>query len=340
MQQKLKDLYQLFQDKAAQAADEKQLDALRIEYLGRQGIIAGLMTELKAMPTEDKRTHGPLLNSFKKDIQEAFQAALDTINIKKQEALAAQSAAFDVTISKPGQLQGSLHPYTLITQEIEDIFISMGFEIADGPELETDFANFGALNIPADHPARSESDTFWLPDMQRLLRTHTSTVQIKAMQEKELPIAIACPGRAFRNEATDASHDFMFMQVEGLLIDKNISVSNLLATLKTFLQKLFGKKLELRVRPGFFPFVEPGLEIDASCPFCKDGCSTCKHTKWIELLGSGLVHPNVLKAAGIDPTIYSGFAFGSGLTRLAMLKYNITDIRILHSGDIRFLQQF
>lgn len=340
MQKKLKDLLNNFQNKAQASANEKELDALRVEYLGRQGIIAELMSELKEMSTEDKRVYGPLLNQFKKSIQDIFNQANDNLYAKKQQAIAEKSAAFDVTISQPHQLQGSLHPYTLITQEIEDIFVSMGFEIADGPELETDFANFGALNIPEDHPARSESDTFWLPDMQRLLRTHTSTVQIKAMQEKELPIAIACPGRAFRNEATDASHDFMFMQVEGLLIDKNISVSNLLATLKTFLQKLFGKKLELRVRPGFFPFVEPGLEIDASCPFCKKGCSTCKHTRWIELLGSGLVHPNVLKAAGIDPTKYSGFAFGSGLTRLAMLKYHITDIRLLHSGDIRFLQQF
>ena len=244
-----------------------------------------------------------------------------------------------MTISKPLQ-QGSLHPYTYITQEIEDIFMSMGFAVADGPELETDYNNFGALNIPADHPARAESDTFWLPDMQRLLRTHTSTVQIKTMREQTPPIAIICPGRALRNEATDASHDFMFMQIEGMLIDKNISIANLLAVLKEFLDKLFGKSLQLRVRPGFFPFVEPGLEIDAQCPFCTTGCSTCKHTCWIELLGAGLIHPNVLRNAGIDPTIYSGFAFGSGLTRLAMLKYHITDIRLIHSGKIEFLEQF
>lgn len=319
---------------------QQDLESIRVKYLGRQGILADLMTQLKDLPAEDKKTFGPACNQLKAEFQELHQQTQAILVTREQEIIAQKAAAFDVTISKPNQQRGSLHPYTYITQEIEDIFLSMGFAVADGPELETDYNNFGALNIPADHPARAESDTFWLPDMQRLLRTHTSTVQIKTMREQTPPIAIICPGRALRNEATDASHDFMFMQIEGMMIDKNISIANLLAVLKEFLDKLFGKSLKLRVRPGFFPFVEPGLEIDAQCPFCTTGCSTCKHTCWIELLGSGLIHPNVLRQAGIDPTIYSGFAFGSGLTRLAMLKYHITDIRLIHSGKIEFLEQF
>jgi len=321
-------------------ATHHDLEAIRITYLGRQGILVDLMTDLKNLSADDKKTFGPLCNVIKVEFQDLHKASLELLYKQEQEAIAAKAALFDVSISRHQEEQGSLHPYTYITQEIEDIFISMGFSVADGPELETDEHNFGALNIPADHPARAESDTFWLPDMQRLLRTHTSTVQIRTMKSQTPPIAIICPGRALRNEATDASHDFMFMQIEGLFIDKNVSVANLLAIIKEFLDKLFNKELKLRVRPGYFPFVEPGLEVDASCPFCADGCSTCKGTGWIELMGSGLVHPNVLSQAGIDPTIYSGFAFGSGLTRLAMLKYHITDIRLIHSGKIEFLKQF
>ncbi|MBV8660772.1 MAG: phenylalanine--tRNA ligase subunit alpha [Candidatus Dependentiae bacterium] len=340
MQNKIKDIQQNFTSDLINVRTEQDLEAIRIKYLGRQGILADLMTELKDLSAEDKKTFGPLCNAIKVEFQNLHQQTQEILYTRAQQALAEKAAAFDVSISKPNQQRGSLHPYSYITQEIEDIFISMGFAVADGPELETDFNNFGALNIPADHPARAESDTFWLPDMHRLLRTHTSTVQIRTMQQQTPPIAIICPGRALRNEATDASHDFMFMQIEGMLIDKNISVANLLAILKEFLDKLFGKSLKLRVRPGFFPFVEPGLEVDAECPFCTQGCSTCKHTRWIELLGSGLIHPNVLAQGGIDPKIYSGFAFGSGLTRLAMLKYHITDIRLLHSGKIEFLEQF
>ncbi|MBP6870214.1 phenylalanine--tRNA ligase subunit alpha [Candidatus Babeliales bacterium] len=340
MHNKIKNIQQNFTSDLINVATQQDLEAIRVKYLGRQGILADLMTELKDLPAEDKKTFGPLCNQLKTEFQNLHQQTFDILYKKEQQAIAAKAAAFDVTISKPNQQRGSLHPYTQITQEIEDIFISMGFSVADGPELESDYHNFGALNIPSDHPARAESDTFWLPDMKRLLRTHTSTVQIRTMEKQTPPIAIICPGRALRNEATDASHDFMFMQIEGMLIDKDISVANLLATLKEFLEKLFGKSMKLRVRPGFFPFVEPGLEIDATCPFCTKGCSTCKGTGWIELLGSGLIHPNVLKQNGIDPTIYSGFAFGSGLTRLAMLKYHITDIRLIHSGKIEFLEQF
>ncbi|AXK60332.1 phenylalanine--tRNA ligase subunit alpha [Candidatus Chromulinivorax destructor] len=340
MHNKIEAIQTKFRNDINSVVTQQDLESVRITYLGRQGILTDLMTELKSMSADDKRVFGPICNQLKVEFQDLYLATQTVLYEKEAALLAKKSALFDVSISKPGQLSGSLHPYTYITQEIQDIFISMGFSIADGPELETDFHNFGALNIPSDHPARSESDTFWLPDLQRLLRTHTSTVQVRTMKNNTPPIAIVCPGRALRNEATDASHDFMFMQIEGLFIDKDVSVANLLAVIKEFLDKLFGKSLKLRVRPGFFPFVEPGLEVDAECPFCTTGCSTCKGTRWIELMGAGLVHPNVLQECGIDPTIYSGFAFGSGLTRLAMLKYHITDIRLLHSGKIEFLEQF
>ena len=337
MHNKIKEISNSFKSDLINISTEQELETVRVKYLGRQGVLTDLMTELKDLSADEKRVFGPICNQLKVEIQDLYQQTLQILYKKEQEVIAQKAAAFDVTINKPGQTRGSLHPYTYITQEIEDIFISMGFSVADGPELETEHNNFTGLNIPQGHPARAESDTFWLPDMQRLLRSQTSTVQIKTMREQTPPIAIICPGRALRNEATDASHDFMFMQIECMMIDKNISVANLLAVLKEFLDKLFGKSLKLRVRPGYFPFVEPGLEVDAQCPFCTTGCSTCKQTCWIELLGSGLIHPNVLLQAGIDPTIYSGFAFGSGLTRLAMLKYHITDIRLIHSGKIEFL---
>jgi len=340
MQNKINDIQKNFHIDINNVVTQQDLEFVRIKYLGRQGVLTDLMSTLKDISADEKRIFGPLCNQLKIEFQNLHLEKIAKLEQEEALLLAKKSALFDVSINKPNQLHGSLHPYTLITQEIEDIFISMGFAVADGPELETDFHNFGALNIPSDHPARAESDTFWLPDLKRLLRTHTSTVQVRTMKNNTPPIAIICPGRALRNEATDASHDFMFMQIEGLYIDKNVSVANLLAVIKEFLDKLFGKSLKLRVRPGFFPFVEPGLEVDAECPFCKTGCSTCKGTRWIELMGSGLVHPNVLKECGIDPTIYSGFAFGPGLTRLAMLKYHITDIRLLHSGKIEFLKQF
>ena len=217
----------------------------------------------------------------------------------------------------------------------------MGYEILDGPEVETDFYNFQALNIPADHPARDMQDTFWLTLPGFLMRTHTSSVEIHTMVNRKPPLAIVVPGRAYRNEATDASHDFMFMQLEGLFVDKNVSLAHLFATVQTFLQNLFEKKdLTIKVRPSYYPFVEPGVDIIMSCPFCPQGCSVCKRTRWIEIAGAGLTHPAVLEACKINPNEYSGFAFGFGLTRLVMLKYGITDIRLLHSNKIEFLKQF
>ena len=326
------------EQKINDVSNETDLESFRLQHLSRQGSIAQLFEQLKAIDAEQKRLVGPSLNELKKEIQRLFDEKKEKLFQDLIHAQQEKQKHFDVTISKT-TLHGSLHPYTLITKQIQDIFISMGFKVADGPELETEFFNFTALNVPQNHPAREDSDTFWI-DPTHLLRTQTSTVQIRTMQTQTPPIAIIAPGRTMRNEATDASHDFMFMQFEGMYIAKNVSVSNLLATLKIFLTKLFEQEIKIRVRPGYFPFVEPGLEIDASCPFCTTGCSTCKRTGWIELMGAGLIHPNVLRHGGIDPEKYSGFAFGFGLTRLTMLKYKISDIRLLHSSNLQFLKQF
>lgn len=326
----------------AAVTNEKELKAVRIAFLGRNGHVAELMNQLKALPVEEKKTVGPALNALKQHAEQTYNTTQQALRTQLVQNTLEQHKNFDVTAYKHTTLPGHTHIYTQVIQHLENIFISMGYEIADGPEVETDFYNFQALNIPSDHPARDMHDTFWLTLPGRLMRTHTSTVQIRSMENKKPPMAIFAPGRAFRNEATDASHDFMFTQGEGLVIAKDISMANLVATAKTFLQAFFEKEdLNIRMRPGFFPFVEPGVEIDASCTFCDGkGCSICKHTGWIELLGAGLVHPNVLKSGGIDPETYSGFAFGFGIERLTMIKYGIKDIRLFHSGKISFLDQF
>ena len=327
--------------KALDAAQtEDALEKVRINYLGRNGHIAHLMKSLKGLPVDQKRVFGPKLNALKQSAEQSLAEKKHAIFKSQLRAQHEENRNFDVTAYKPNQQFGGLHIYTHIIDQLSDTFMSMGYNIVDGPELETDYYNFEALNIPADHPARDHHDTFWVSD-NLLLRTHTSPVQIRSIEKSNLPIAVFAPGRVYRNEALDASHEFNFMQGECLYIDKKVSLSNLLATAQAFLQAFFGKDdLKIRVRPGFFPFVEPGLEIDASCPFCSNGCSTCKKTGWIELLGAGLVHPNVLKCSGIDPEIYSGFAFGFGIERLAMIKYGINDIRLFHSSKVEFLDQF
>lgn len=319
----------------------KDLESLRVKYLGRQGILNDFIERLKDFDAENKRLYGPLFNELKKDIHLSIDNKKLLIEEEIKSLNAYKEANFDVTAYKPFTYKGSLHPYTHLIEQVEDIFISMGYEIIQGPEVETEYHNFDVLNIPSNHPAREMQDTFWLDLPDKLMRTHTSTVQVHAMKNRKPPIAVGSLGRCYRNEATDASHDFMFMQVEILFIDKNVTISNLVATAKTFLQLLFGKNdLDIRLRPSYFPFVEPGVEVDISCIFCTSGCSVCKTTGWIELGGAGLMHPNVLTSCNIDPEEYSGFAFGFGLTRLAMLRYGISDIRLLHSNKIDFLKQF
>jgi len=335
--QDISTLSTLWQQALTTVNSHHELEEVRIAFLGKKGSIATLMERLGSATLDEKKQCGPLLNELKKNCEAAIK--------EKKLHLAASAPsmhhAFDVTAYTPEQREGSLHPYTHFITEIQNIFLSMGFELLDGPEVETDYHNFTALNIPADHPARDMYDTFWLNTPGRLLRTHTSTVQMRAMKEKKLPLAGICTGRVFRHEAVDASHDHTFFQCEGIMIDKHITLAHLFGVIKEFLQTLFGSdSLAIRTRPGFFPFVEPGVEIDMQCPFCTTGCSTCKKTRWIEVFPGGMIHPNVLKEAGIDPSQYSGFAFGFGLTRLAMLRYGIKDIRLLSNGKVSFLQNF
>ncbi|MFA6263483.1 MAG: phenylalanine--tRNA ligase subunit alpha [Candidatus Babeliales bacterium] len=325
----------------AKATNDKELEALRLSFIGKKGSITELLSELKNLSLEEKKEMGPLIQALK-------QEADNAITTRKKELVAQQNISalkqlqhFDVTAYAPNKQAGHLHPYSLFITEIQNIFLSMGYEIWDGPELETEFNNFTALNIPADHPARDMYDTFWTDREGQLLRTHTSPVQVRMLQNRKPPLAGIAPGRTFRHEAVDASHDFMFMQCEGLLVDKNVTVAHLFATIQTFLRALFQKNsLDIRIRPGFFPFVEPGFEFDMRCVFCKSGCSVCKQSTWIEIFPGGLIHPNVLKACNIDASTYSGFAFGFGLTRLAMLHYGIDDVRLFHSGKLKFLEQF
>lgn len=313
------------------------LEKVRVEFLGRKGRLGDLVGSLKDLSDEEKRSFGPELNALKAELHARFEAQREQL----EKPASSFQKPLDVTAYDPGYHKGSLHPYTHVTTRVENIFMSMGFEIAEGPEIENEWANFEALNIPETHPARELTDTFWLTTPEKLLRTHTSTVQIRTMEKKRPPIAIVTPGRVFRHEATDASHDVMFLQCEGLLVDRNISMAHLFGTIQTFLRTFFEKEdIHIRTRPSFFPFVEPGVEFDMSCPFCESGCSTCKKTGFIEIAGAGLVHPRVLSACGIDPKIYSGFAFGMGLTRLVMMKNGIHDIRLLHENRLDFLRQF
>ena len=340
MKNKIEEVKSQFQLALKKIINEKELEEFRLKFLSRQGEIFVLMHNLKNLTVDEKREIGPLLNALKSESESAYQSKKEELENKKLNASQDKLKYFDVTSYKPSH-KGHLHPSTIILEKIENVFLSMGYQIVEGPELETDYYNFQALNIPENHPARDLQDTFWLNLPNQLMRTQTSPVQIRVMETQQPPVAILSVGRAYRNEATDASHEFVFEQAEGLFVGKNISLANLLATLKLFLQEIFeSKNLEIRVRPGYFPFVEPGLEVDMLCPFCEKGCSVCKKTKWIEIGGAGMVHPNVLKACGVNPDEFSGFAFGMGLTRIVMLKFGINDIRLLSSNKIDFLKQF
>lgn len=341
LKEKIETIQSEFIEKIEKVADFGLLDSVRVEFVGKQGKVTTLFKNIKSLSIEEKKDIVPLLNALKSDIENKLKKHKGLLVEKEAQAAQLKERNCDLTAYKTDILKGHLHPYTQFSREIENIFISMGFDLAQGPFVESDYHNFTALNIPQDHPARDMHDTFWLNKKNFLLRTHTSTVQVRTMEKKKPPIAVGVPGFAFRHEEVDASHDTMFAQCEGLVIDKNITLSHLFGTAQTFLKLLFKTdKLDIRIRPGFFPFVEPGVEIDMRCPFCKSGCSVCKKSTWLEVFPGGLVHPNVLRAGGIDPEKYSGFAFGFGLTRLAMLKYRINDIRLLLSGKLKFLEQF
>jgi phenylalanyl-tRNA synthetase alpha chain len=321
------------------AATPEELEAVRVEVLGRKGALAGISKGMGRLAPEERARIGKLLNAAKQNLEvalEARQARFDS------DALARRLDAewIDLTLPAPGTRPGSLHPVTRIQEEIEDLFSSFGFVVLDGPEVETEYHNFDALNIPATHPARDAQDTFWLTD-GNLLRTHTSPVQVRGMERLGPPLRMIAPGRVFRNEEIDASHEHTFYQIEGMMIDREVSVGHLIYFMKTMLSAVFHRDVTLRLRPGFFPFVEPGFELDIHCLICGgEGCPVCKQSGWVEQLGCGLVHPNVLRMSGIDPEEWNGFAFGLGLTRLAMMRYAIDDIRQLQGGDLRFLMQF
>jgi len=328
------------QAEIAACSDPSALKDLERKYLGKGGVLAGWLAHIPSLPPAERPQLGQAVNRLKKELAELIAgrgAALEKAAFERDAA----AGTFDPTLPAPAVERGHLHPLTQLTREVEDLFISMGYQVADGPEIETDWNNFEALNIPPDHPARDSQDTFYLDGPGPLvLRTHTSPVQIRALARLSPPLRVIAPGKVFRHEATDASHEHTFHQLEGLVVDKHVSVAHLIHSMKTLLRGIFRQDVEVRLRPGFFPFVEPGFELDARCPFCASGCSVCKHTRWIELLPCGLVHPNVLRAGGVDPDEWSGFAFGLGLSRLVMLRYGINDVRLLLGGDLRFLEQF
>ncbi len=318
-----------------------ELEEMRLVFLSRNGKLAVITKQFQELTVDDKRTIGPRLQELKKYVHDTYEAKKTVLEKFKLQQEQLQNTLFDVTAYREPLNQGSLHVYTQTIQELENIFISMGYRLVSGPEVETEQNNFDALNIPAQHPARDMQDTFWLPQAGMLLRTHTSPVQIRALTAQGPSVAVFSTGRVYRNEETDASHDYLFTQGEALLVGESVSMANLIATVRSFLQAYFNNDtLKVRVRPGYFPFVEPGIEFDCSCPFCTDGCSTCKRTGWIELMGGGLVHRNVLINCGVNPDTYSGFAFGFGIERLIMIKYGVDDIRLLHSSQLSFLKQF
>jgi phenylalanyl-tRNA synthetase alpha chain len=322
----------------AASGDLTALDDVRVRWLGKSGVLTAQLKSLGALPAAERPAAGQRIN----EVKQALQVALD----KRREELEAArdeqellSGRVDVTLPGRGEERGGLHPITRARLRIESLFRRAGFDVAEGPEIEDDFHNFEALNIPADHPARAMHDTFYFPD-GRLLRTHTSPVQIRALLTLGAPLAVIAPGRVYRSDS-DVTHTPMFHQLEGLVVGENVSFANMRAILHNFVQAYFERDLKMRLRPSYFPFTEPSAEVDMSCVFCGgEGCRICKHTGWLEISGCGMVHPNVLRKSGVDPEKYTGYAFGMGIDRLAMLRYGVNDLRLLFDNDLRLLQQF
>ena len=323
----------------AGAADAEALEAIRVDVLGRKGSLSEISKTFGRLSPEARIEQGKLLNAAKQTV-EAAHAARKQLFDDAALNIRLDGEWLDLTIPPGGVKPGSLHPLTQIQREIERLFTSLGFAVLDGPEVETEYHNFDALNIPGDHPARDMQDTFWV-EGGFCLRTHTSPVQVRGLQTLQPPFKMIAPGRVFRNEEVDASHEHTFYQLEGMMIDRDVSVAHLIYFMKTLLGGIFQRDVTVRLRPGYFPFVEPGFELDIECLLCGGtGCAVCKQSGWVELLPCGLVHPNVLRLGGLDPTEWNGFAFGLGLTRLVMMRYGIEDIRQLQGGDLRFLRQF
>jgi phenylalanyl-tRNA synthetase alpha chain len=322
---------------SAQFTTKEEVEAFRIQYLGNKGILKDLYAAFKNVGIEEKKNVGLALNEFKKQIEEKISS------LNFQDNRSSKAILDDFTKPSSSESSGSLHPISIITYEIIDIFERIGFSVSEGPEVEDDWHNFSALNFPEDHPARDMQDTFFLSLGQSnySLRTHTSSVQVRVMEEHSPPIRTISPGRVYRNEAISARAHCFFHQLEGLYIDKGVTFADLKQTLDYFAKSLFGKEVKLRLRPSYFPFTEPSAEVDVSCTLCaQKGCSVCKYTGWLEIMGCGMVDPNVLSSCGIDPNTYTGFAFGMGIERITQLKYRVNDLRLYSENDVRFLQQF
>jgi phenylalanyl-tRNA synthetase alpha chain len=320
----------------ARAGSLPELEEIRVRWLGRKGVITEQLKALGTLDPAERKAAGARINTAKSELTaaiEARRAALERADVEQK----LREGRIDVTLPGRGEALGGLHPLTQTRLRIEEIFRRAGFEVAEGPEIEDDFHNFGALNIPPNHPARAMHDTFYLQD-GALLRTHTSPVQIRAMQSGKPPIALIAPGRCYRRDPLDPTHSPAFLQVEGLFVDRNVSFANLKSTLHKFSEAFFEQSLSIRIRSSYFPFTEPSAELDITCVLCRGrGCRTCKQTGWLEIAGCGMVHPNVLGACGIDPEEYTGWAFGAGIERLAMLRYGISDLRHFYENDVRFL---
>lgn len=340
MKEEIENLKKQVLEELANSKSSKELNDLRVKYLGKKGELTGLLRGMGSLSLEERPKMGALVNSAKQEIENEIQEKEKELAEKElQEKL--EREEIDITLPSQKIKRGSKHPLNRVIEEVEDLFVSMGYDVVSGPELETDEYCFERLNLPKGHPARDMQDSFYITP-EYLLRTQTSAVQARTMManEEKTPIRVIVPGKTFRRE-DDATHSHQFNQVEGLVIDKNISLADLKGTLEVFMKKMLGQNTELRFRPSYFPFTEPSYEVDVTCFKCGGkGCNLCKQTGWIELLGSGIVHPNVLRMNGYDPDQYSGFAFGVGLDRLAMFKYGITDIRLLYQNDVRFLKQF
>ncbi len=339
MEEKIKKIKEEALKEIESSKDFKSLTDLKVKYLGKKSELSLMLKQIGSVEPEKRKEIGKTVNQAFEEIKEKLTKELNKI---KEEELQKEMKKEKVDITLPGKTfkLGKKHPLTIVLDEINDIFVSMGFTIVDGPEIETDYYNFEALNIPKNHPARDTQDTFYVSD-NLLLRSQTSPVQVRVMEKTSPPIKIISPGRVYRADEIDSTHSPVFHQVEGLLIDKNVSMANLKKTLEIFVKKLYGDETKTRFRPHHFPFTEPSAEMDISCFKCGGtGCSLCKNEGYIEILGCGMVHPDVLKRCDIDPEIYSGFAFGLGLERIVMMRYNINDLRLFYENDIRFLQQF
>lgn len=339
MKQQLENIENAAMTEASSSDSIKSLDELRIKYLGKKGELTAILKQMGKLSAEERPIIGQLANKVRQDIEEAITSKMAALKAKEKER---KMAAESIDITLPGKKQniGKLHPLKIVENEIKEIFLGMGFNVADGPEVEYDYYNFEALNLPPDHPARDTQDTFYITD-NILLRTQTSSVQVHVMENQKPPIRIISPGCVYRSDAVDATHSPLFHQIEGLVVDKGITMSDLKGTLETLMKKLYGNDCKIRLRPHHFPFTEPSAEVDVMCFNCHgEGCRICKGEGYIELLGAGMVHPKVLEGCGIDSSIYSGFAFGMGLERIVMRRFNISDMRLLFENDLRFLEQF